>query len=369
MSQFKHWLSEIKWLNCDLCGKDFLITREKSTNKIKQILYTAEALHHLHEENISAKCFHSGLAVSLFPDSPTPYHFSFSFAANLLGLSVRDVTLDKSHNPFGKSMPETAVMISFITEIFGIGDNLYPGIGRTSLTETAAALDEAFEKGILNRRPGIINLHSDIDVPPHTLADLLHIKKHFGSLENLRGKKMAVTWAYSPAPAKSPAVPCGIVSLMSRLGMNFILAHPEGFDLPPEVTAAAQKNTTENGGGFNPVKSMKEALADADIVCPVNWPSCAVLEQRTTLLKKNDQKGLRKLDEEILSQNEGLKDWQCSPEKKAAAGKKEALYTSTYSRAEHIPFIIAAMMLNNRFPNPAKVLETLYKRKTKRVGL
>jgi len=31
------------------------------------------------------------------------------------------------------------------------------------------------------------------------MADLIHLAKEFGGVENLRGKKIAMTWAYSPS--------------------------------------------------------------------------------------------------------------------------------------------------------------------------
>ena len=46
------------------------------------------------------------------------------------------------------------------------------------------------------------------------------MKHHFGSLENLRGKKIAMTWAYSPSYGKPLSVPQGIIGLMTRFGMD-----------------------------------------------------------------------------------------------------------------------------------------------------
>ena len=60
------------------------------------------------------------------------------------------------------------------------------------------------------------------------MADLLHLKNYFGSLENLKGKKIAMTWAYSPSYGKPLSVPQGIIGLMTRFGMEVDLAYPEG---------------------------------------------------------------------------------------------------------------------------------------------
>jgi knotted carbamoyltransferase YgeW len=396
MSRFKNRLSELKWLNSDLSGKDFLLTWEKSSNEIKQILYTADVLQHLYRENISAKCFASGLAVSQFRDKSTRTRFSFSSAANLLGLTIQDLDEGKSQVSHGETVRETTNMISFLTDIIGIRDDIYLGLGHAYMQEVAAALDEGFEKGVLNRRPGIINLQSDIDHPTQSLADLLHLKNHFGSLENLKGKKIAMTWAYSPTYGKPLSVPQGIIGLMTRFGMEVSFAHPEGYTLLPEVIEAAQKNAVASGGSFSRVNSMDEAFAGADIVYPKSWAPYSVMESRTALLKENNQKDLPELEQECLSQNAKFKDWECSEEKMALTRGGEALYmhclpadisqvsckegevtagvfekyrTLTYKEAGYKPFIIAAMMLNNRFPNPGEILESLYKRKTKRSGV
>ena len=326
MSEFKHWLSEIKWLNRDLTGKDFLLTRERSTAEIKQILCTAQALRHLHKKNIAAKCFSSGLAVSQFRDKSTRTRFSFSSAANLLGLTVQDLDEGKSQISHGETVRETANMISFLTEIIGIRDDLYLGVGHNYMKEVAAALDEGYKEGVLNQRPGIINLQSDLDHPTQSLSDLLHIENRFGSLENLQGKKIAMTWAYSPTYGKPLSVPQGIIALLTRFGMNVALAFPPGYDLVPGIVARAGQDAAGSGGGFTRVDSMAEAFSGADIVYPKSWAPYKIMEERTVLLKKNDPGGLQKLEQECLAQNANFKDWECDSEKMALTRNGSALY-------------------------------------------
>ena len=49
----------------------------------------------------------------------------------------------------------------------------------------------------------------DIDHPTQCMADMLHIIHEFGGVENLKGKKLAMTWAYSPSYGKPLSVPQG----------------------------------------------------------------------------------------------------------------------------------------------------------------
>ena len=72
---------------------------------------------------------------------------------------------------------------------------------------------------------------------------MLHIIHHFGGMENLKGKKIAMTWAYSPSYGKPLSVPQGVIGLMTRFGMDVVLAHPEGYEVMPEVEQVAADDT------------------------------------------------------------------------------------------------------------------------------
>ena len=82
----------------------------------------------------------------------------------------------------------------------------------------------------------IVNLQCDVDHPTQTLADLLWLQER---LPDLAGKKIAVSWAYSPSYAKPLSVPQGLVSLLTRFGAHVTLAQPEGYRLMDEPMAAA----------------------------------------------------------------------------------------------------------------------------------
>lgn len=77
-----------------------------------------------------------------------------------------------------------------------------------------------------------------------------------------------MTRAYSPSYGKPLSVPQGIIGLMTRFGMDVTLAHPEGYDLIPDVIEVAKKNAAASGGSFRQVTDMAEAFKDADIVYP-----------------------------------------------------------------------------------------------------
>ncbi|HQI50303.1 MAG TPA: knotted carbamoyltransferase YgeW, partial [bacterium] len=180
-------------------NRDFLLTWEKSRDEIEALLLTAEFFSEMHRQKKPFRLFDSGLAISIFRDNSTRTRFSFAAAVNALGLGLSELDEVKSQIAHGETVRETANMISFLAEAIGIRDDMFLGEGNRYMREVSAALQEGFEAGVLHQRPAVINLQCDIDHPTQTAADLLHIRNHFGSLEALRGKKIAMSWAYSPS--------------------------------------------------------------------------------------------------------------------------------------------------------------------------
>ncbi len=394
MKEIKSLLSEIKSYKSGMYGRDFLLTWEKSPDELKQILAVADLLKVMRANNISARCFDSGLAVSLFRDNSTRTRFSFASACNLLGLAIQDLDEGKSQIAHGETVRETANMISFLSEVIGIRDDMFLGAGNTYMREVGEALEDGFKQGVLPRRPAVVNLQCDIDHPTQAMADLCWLKEYFGGLENLKGKKIAMTWAYSPSYGKPLSVPQGIIGLMTRFGMDVALAHPEGYTLIPDVLDVAKKNAKESGGKFTMSTSMREAFKDADIVYPKSWAPFAVMEKRTGLLRKNDHDGLKALEKECLANNARFKDWECTEDLMKVTRKGKGLYMhclpaditdvsckagevaasvfdryriETYKEAGYKPYVIAAMILTSKFKDVHGLLEKLTKQGKERV--
>jgi knotted carbamoyltransferase YgeW len=395
MTSFPQLMKAIDALPGKLYHTDFLLTWEKSVDELRKILAVAEALRRLRQENLSTRCFDSGLAVSIFRDQSTRTRFSFFSAANLLGLGVQDLDETRSQIAHGETVRETANMISFFTEVIGIRDDIFLGAGHAYMKQVAAAVEEGFKAGVLEQRPYLVNLQSDIDHPTQSMADLMHLAHHFGSVEKLRGKKIAMTWAYSPSYGKPLSVPQGVIGLMTRFGMEVVLAHPEGYRLIPDVVSKAGVFAKENGGSFRVVASMDEAFAGADVVYPKSWAPYHVMEKRTELLRHNDTAGLKDLETSCLAQNARFKEWECNEAKMKLTRGGQALYMHclpadisgvscaagevgasvferyripTYIQAGFKPYIIAAVILTSRFEDPVKVLKALKRRGRPRVG-
>ena len=387
-------ISEFSALRNTMFGKDMLLTWEKSEDELRAILTAAGLLREMYAQNISTSVFDSGLAVSNFRDNSTRTRFSFASAANLLGLTVQDLEEGKSQIAHGETVRETAIMMSFLTQVIGIRDDIYLGAGNAYMRQVAAAVDEGFREGTLMQRPAIVNLQCDIDHPTQTMADLAYLKQYFGGLEQLKGKKIAMTWAYSPSYGKPLSVPQGVIGLMTRFGMNVALAHPEGYNLIPETLDIARQNAARSGGSFEVANSMEAAFADADIVYPKSWAPYSVMEERTKLLSAKDYDGLKALEQRCLQNNAKFTNWECTEALMSRTKGGNALYMhclpaditdvsckqgevsksvfekariDTYKEASWKPFVIAAMIFLSKFEHPAHVLQELVERSTKRV--
>ncbi len=387
MENIKTLMERLKKLDFrEMYNNDFFLTWEKSNEELESVFVVADILRTMRENNISTKIFDSGLGISVFRDNSTRTRFSFASACNLLGLEVQDLDEGKSQIAHGETVRETANMISFMADIIGIRDDMFIGKGNAYMKEVSNAVQEGYADEVLEQRPTLINLQCDIDHPTQCMADLLHLIHYFGGVEKLKGKKLAMTWAYSPSYGKPLSVPQGVIGLMTRMGMEVVLAHPEGYDVLPEVEEVAKANVEKNGGSFTKTNSMKEAFENADIVYPKSWAPFEAMEKRTELYSKRDIAGINELEKELLKENARYKDWECNEKMMELTKDGKALYLHClpaditgvsceigevgesvfnryrellYREAGYKPYIIAAMMFLSKVKDPISVFEKL----------
>ncbi|HQI16845.1 MAG TPA: knotted carbamoyltransferase YgeW, partial [Bacillota bacterium] len=236
------------------------------------------------------------------------------------------------------------------------------------------------------QRPTLVNLQCDIDHPTQCMADMLHLINYFGGVENLKGKRIAMTWAYSPSYGKPLSVPQGVIGLMTRMGMDVTLAHPEGYELLSDVEDVARANAAKSGGKFTKTNSMKEAFTNADVVYPKSWAPYSAMEKRTNLYGEGKFDEIKALEKELLAQNAGHKDWECTEEMMKLTRNGKALYlhclpaditgvsckegevaasvfdryrTPLYKQAGYKPYIIAAMIFLSKVKRVPETIEML----------
>lgn len=365
---------------------DFYWTWDKTDEELAAVFAVADALRDLRERNKSTRVFDSGLGISIFRDNSTRTRFSFASACNLLGLEEQVLDEKVSQIAHGETVRETANMVSFMADVIGIRDDMFIGEGHKYQKTFMDALEEGYRDDILEQRPTLVNLQCDVDHPTQCMADMLHIIHQFGGVENLKGKKVAMTWAYSPSYGKPLSVPQGVIGLFTRFGMDVTLAHPEGYEVMPEVEEIARKNAAATGGSFKKSNSMQEAFADADIVYPKSWAPFAAMEERTKLYQAGDKAGIDALEKKLLAQNAAYKDWACTEEMMKLTKDGKALYlhclpaditglscemgevdnsvfdryrVPLYKQASYKPYIIAAMIFLAKVKDPVNTLMAL----------
>jgi N-acetylornithine carbamoyltransferase len=116
----------------------------------------------------------------------------------------------------------------------------------------------------------VVSMAHDKYHPCQGLADVLGLREHLG--QDLRGKRLLMMWGHG-ALARSWCSVQENLLICSRLGMDVTLAHPEGYDLDPEVIAAVEGNCKAEGTDFDIVHDAVAGYEGAHVVYSRNWMS------------------------------------------------------------------------------------------------
>ena len=279
-----------------LKGKDFISTQDWSDNEIEMALKVAGELKYQFKNGIPHPHLPDKTIFLMFFDKSTRTRNSFEAGATQLGAHAHFVDASTSQISHGESAKDTGIILSSYGHAIAIRHDLVPGEGNAYMREIAKYADKP-----------VINMQCDVDHPCQTLADLMTIREIFG--KNLRGRKIAVSWAYAPSYAKPMSVPQGLIMLMTRFGLDVTLAHPPEYKLMDFTLNIARKNAAKAGVKFEVTDDMDAAFENADIVYPKSWGI-------ETLFHK---------PEEALEISKKYKSWICD-ERRMKLAKKEAVY-------------------------------------------
>jgi len=279
-----------------LKGRDWIVTQDWSVADIERLLALSSTLQKAFKAGRPTPLLPDKTVFLLFFDNSTRTRNSFEAGATQLGAHAHFISSETSQIAHGESPKDTGVILSRYGHGIAIRHDKFPGEGNPYMRDVARWADAP-----------VINMQCDVDHPCQTLADLQTIREHLGS--NLRGRKIAVTWAYTHTYAKPLSVPQGLITLMTRFGMEVTLAHPPEFTLMQDQVEIARKNAAESGGSFTIAGSMEEAFEGADIVYPKSW-GCI------DLFKK---------PEESLKLSDKYKSWICD-EKKMKLTRPHSIY-------------------------------------------
>jgi N-acetylornithine carbamoyltransferase len=141
----------------------------------------------------------------------------------------------------------------------------------------------------------VINLGSARRNPCQALADSLTLEARLGRPE---GKRFVLAWSWNPK-ALSPAIPTSAALAAARLGMEIVIARPQGYELDPEDTALIRRTAQQAGGEAVHISDdADDALVGADVVYLASWGSLKLyghLEQESQIRSQHRDWGLTHL--------------------------------------------------------------------------
>ncbi|KAA3612318.1 MAG: ornithine carbamoyltransferase [Calditrichaeota bacterium] len=280
-----------------LKGKHYISTQDWSVEELELALDTADDLKSMFKQEIPHPYLPNKTIFLLFFDKSTRTRNSFEAGITQLGGHAHFIDSTTSQISHGESPKDTGIILSSYGHGIAIRHDLVPGEGNSYMREIAKHTDKP-----------VINMQCDIDHPCQTLADLMTIRENYGK-DNVRGRKIAVSWAYAPSYAKPMSVPQGLAMLMPRFGMDVVLAHPPEYKLMDSVMETAQENARKAGVKFEVVDNMDAAFEDADIVYPKSWGIESLFHK----------------PEEALEISKKYKDWICD-ERRMGLAKKDSIY-------------------------------------------
>jgi len=239
-------------------GRDWLMTQDWSDDEIMLALDTADQLKKEFKSGVPTLHLLYKTLFLIFFDKSTRTRNSFEAGLTQLGGHAHFIDSETSQIAHGESPKDMGTILSGYGHGIAIRHDLVPGEGQSYMRDVAQWAEVP-----------VINMQCDVDHPCQTLADLMTIREEFG--KDLRDLKIAVSWAYAPSYVKPMSVPQGLITLMTRFGMNVSLAHPPEYALMDETMNLARENAQRTGSKFEVVDNMEEAFADADIVYPKSW--------------------------------------------------------------------------------------------------
>jgi N-succinyl-L-ornithine transcarbamylase len=184
-------------------------------------------------------------------------------AALNLGMQVMVMNLDKEgwalETQDGVIMNGTTV--EHIREAAGVMGEYCDIIGFRSFPGLVNR-EEDYSEGIFNKfvkfcGVPVVSLESATRHPLQSLADLITIEE----LKKIAKPKVVLTWAPHVKPLPQ-AVANSFAEWMNKTDYDFVITHPEGYDLAPDFVGKATV--------FN---NQDDALAGADFVYVKNWSS------------------------------------------------------------------------------------------------
>jgi len=290
--------------NTTLRGRDFITWLDFSRDEIEAMLDTAHDLKRKFIRREPHKVLEGQTLHMLFYNTSLRTRNSFEAGMTQLGGHAHFLQSDVVYTPAlkGEEIAYKTERISDVSRVLAeMGDAIAIRIYGKPTGWDYGKGDRIIREFAEWSKVPVINMEDDMYHPCQALADVMTMQEKLG--HNLQGKKFVMSWAYSGSVAKPLAVPQSAIVSAAMMGMDVVLAHPEGLDLDPNILNAAQDLARKNGGSFAISHDMDESFRDADVVYPKAWT-----------VQPTDGSGL--MDEAAAKAVfEANKDWICTHDK------------------------------------------------------
>jgi ornithine carbamoyltransferase len=251
-----------------LAGKDLITTQDWSVEELDATLKLARKLKSQYKRDRISPTLRNKTFFMLFYAPSTRTRAAFEAGMTYLGGHAQYIDVSTTRLGEGEALRDVARMY----EKYG------HGLGVRILD---SAIDYVYGAGVSIVREyakhckiPVINMACCTYHPTQGLADLMTVQEQLG---RVRGKKYVIMWGY----AKGFRGRCSIQEealIMSRFGMDVVLAHPPGFEIDPKIMATARSNAEAEGRQFQVTSDLTSAIENAHVVFPRNWASKDLLE-------------------------------------------------------------------------------------------
>lgn len=115
----------------------------------------------------------------------------------------------------------------------------------------------------------IINGLSDFNHPCQAMADALTIQEKFGTLKGVNVSYVG----------DGNNVAASLMYISAKLGANFTIANPEGYDMPAHAIELGRKMAAESGSSITLLNDPQAAVKDAQVIYTDTWTSMGQEEE------------------------------------------------------------------------------------------
>lgn len=277
--------NHIEELEGQLKGRDMLTLLDYTSEEVKYLVEKAITMKNERAEGVEKPRLAGKTLGMIFEKSSTRTRVSFDVGMFHLGghalyLNAQDLQIGR-----GESVHDTAKVLSEMVDGIMIRAN------------THEMVEELAEHATVP----VINGLTDVYHPCQALADLLTISEVKGSFE---GKKLVYV-------GDGNNVANSLVIAAAHVGMDVVIATPEGYECAENIVEQAKVLAAANGSSFETTNDPVEAVKDADAIYTDVWTSMG--QEEETAQRLIDFKEFQINDELVQHAKEDYMFLHCLP--------------------------------------------------------